>query len=444
MFSSSTNSENALDVWDDIDFPGDGLFQSWLKSVPEPEPRAGGRWEESPLHVKQQGWTSDCFDDDLDLADGSEKNTEDLLCRSRCRSRQADDMSQAALDEELFEEDFCRDIHFPQSMTLCRLTPAYMNAAATELTQAVDEQDDDMEDLEFPETGLLDRLKNPTSESRSGGQSKSTLAPESRTPIPSKIPRLLSTRYSPSWGETGSRHESAPDVAHNLPQSPSIRQQSSRTLLRLPKANYKSDGFELDTIDDLTPLPTARQSLKRRGSEMQNERSGSSGLRNDHFQKTNKSRKPVLIRHLNHGDEVKGNMVYNPKSQVWEGNESALHEFDKVDSFRPSLIKNDQSNPLPTRVGEMTFDPVAMRWVGNEDDDVFADIPDNMSVVSEHASVTASSEFELPRGTREDLCLMETAHKLFIGKWYPTIFSRGGTPAQVFSKGYLYEIRTVG
>ena len=62
-------------------------------------------------------------------------------------------------------------------------------------------------------------------------------------------------------------------------------------------------------------------------------------------------------------------MRYNPLLKKWEGNEECLKAFDNP---KPTLITNTSEN-LPHVVGGMVFDPVQMKWVGNEEDDVFKD-----------------------------------------------------------------------
>ena len=67
-------------------------------------------------------------------------------------------------------------------------------------------------------------------------------------------------------------------------------------------------------------------------------------------------------------------MTYNPALQKWEGNESALLDFDKpfVNPVRPALITNIGGSKIPQVVGGMVFDPDKMCWIGNDEDvDVF-------------------------------------------------------------------------
>ncbi|KAL8278477.1 hypothetical protein RQP46_009167 [Phenoliferia psychrophenolica] len=109
-------------------------------------------------------------------------------------------------------------------------------------------------------------------------------------------------------------------------------------------------------------------------------------------------KEPHLIRNLGTpAVRVQGEMVWNPAQQRWEGNESALREFDRVlsSSSRPALITHLSSatitpsllsfpslpsilSPPPTRpggvanskvVGGMRFDPVRMSWYSIDEDE---------------------------------------------------------------------------
>jgi hypothetical protein len=84
-------------------------------------------------------------------------------------------------------------------------------------------------------------------------------------------------------------------------------------------------------------------------------------------------------------------MTWNPSALRWEGNESALQDFDHVptpSTARPALIAHEPASPTNPNsyhtsagtvkiVGNMQFDPITMRWVAlNPEDEVdpFADI----------------------------------------------------------------------
>ncbi|CAG8584769.1 13249_t:CDS:2 [Acaulospora morrowiae] len=79
-----------------------------------------------------------------------------------------------------------------------------------------------------------------------------------------------------------------------------------------------------------------------------------------------KRKKPQLIRNLNAENNVKvvGEMVYDPILQRWDGNESALKDFE-LSQARPGLITNmgPSTNTKSLQVvGDMVFDPKKMCW----------------------------------------------------------------------------------
>ncbi|KAJ3160563.1 hypothetical protein HDU88_007917 [Geranomyces variabilis] len=164
--------------------------------------------------------------------------------------------------------------------------------------------------------------------------------------------------------------------------------------------------------------------------------------------KKRQRKKPTLIKNLNNADLVKyvGEMVYNPTLQKWEGNEDALLEFDRASPSRPALITNVGGYKLPQSVGGMVFDPVRMCWLGNDEDgDVFADFPDDMSVVSDAPfgpTLQQPTEFQLSKSLREAICIAESSHKLFMGTWYPKAIFDSRTMIRDTSKTHLYDIRS--
>lgn len=96
-------------------------------------------------------------------------------------------------------------------------------------------------------------------------------------------------------------------------------------------------------------------------------------------------------------------MTWNPSKLRWEGNETALREFDNIPistSARPALITHISNPVSPTSstsfpgnsgsgggnnggsriVGDMRFDPKEMRWISlspDEEPDPFADMADD-------------------------------------------------------------------
>lgn len=107
-------------------------------------------------------------------------------------------------------------------------------------------------------------------------------------------------------------------------------------------------------------------------------------------------RKPTLIRNLGgiSGPKVVGEMRWNPLSLRWEGNDHVLRDFDAVvgTSTRPALITHLTGSSIGSPVGSfasgarivgnMIFDPARMCWIStlppDEDEpDVFANLADD-------------------------------------------------------------------
>ncbi len=82
-------------------------------------------------------------------------------------------------------------------------------------------------------------------------------------------------------------------------------------------------------------------------------------------------------------------MVYNPVLHKWEGNDDMMVDFEHQlaprTQPRPALITNVGGNKTMQRIGDMTFDPVKMCWVGNEEEalDVFAELENEERIVSQ-------------------------------------------------------------
>ncbi|GLB36028.1 putative cytokinesis regulator [Lyophyllum shimeji] len=107
-------------------------------------------------------------------------------------------------------------------------------------------------------------------------------------------------------------------------------------------------------------------------------------------------RKPTLIRNLggNNGPKVVGEMKWNPLTLRWEGNDHVLRDFDSAvgTSTRPALITHLTGSSIGSPVGSfasgarivgnMIFDPARMCWIStlppDEDEpDVFANLADD-------------------------------------------------------------------
>ncbi|KAI0361276.1 hypothetical protein OH77DRAFT_1516264 [Trametes cingulata] len=107
-------------------------------------------------------------------------------------------------------------------------------------------------------------------------------------------------------------------------------------------------------------------------------------------------RKPTLIRNLGGAGPAKvvGEMKWNPVTLRWEGNDQALRDFDAATgtSTRPALITHLTGSSIGSPVGSfasgarvvgnMIFDPQRMCWISTlppdeEEPDVFAELADD-------------------------------------------------------------------
>ncbi|KAN0065741.1 hypothetical protein ACQY0O_000871 [Thecaphora frezii] len=185
--------------------------------------------------------------------------------------------------------------------------------------------------------------------------------------------------------------------------SPLVQGPASAHFLRRTAAY--GDGAELDSIEDLPSTSTsAARARPERPARTGSNDSASRGPRT----RTKQQSKPGLIKPLGASSVsqkvVKG-MRWNPRALRWEGNESALRDFDSVVqiSTRPALISQltgsstssalaslsgysspvlQDSGSLITNiacgvkmVGDMIFDPLQMKWIHRnceEDAEVFA------------------------------------------------------------------------
>jgi len=107
-------------------------------------------------------------------------------------------------------------------------------------------------------------------------------------------------------------------------------------------------------------------------------------------------RKPTLIRNLGGigAAKVVGDMKWNPLTLRWEGNDQVLRDFDAAigTSTRPALITHLTGSSIGSpvgsfasgarKVGNMIFDPTRMCWISTltpeeDEPDVFAHLADD-------------------------------------------------------------------
>ncbi|KXS22145.1 hypothetical protein M427DRAFT_165914 [Gonapodya prolifera JEL478] len=137
-------------------------------------------------------------------------------------------------------------------------------------------------------------------------------------------------------------------------------------------------------------------------------------------------------------------MKWNPTLSKWEGNEEDLRDFDVPSPTRPALISN---LGIPTSgtvsVGAMTFDPVKMRWVGNERemDDAFGEFGDDDAASVMSIPIASRREFDIPPSLRDTLARAEDAHRAFMSRWYLKGATESFKGAQrPIPRNYMYDI----
>ncbi|KAI8844270.1 hypothetical protein BC829DRAFT_286536 [Chytridium lagenaria] len=262
-----------------------------------------------------------------------------------------------------------------------------------------DTSDDLCDDIEIPEGFGWKRVEKDL-------QCDATKKRIPDNATPSKIPVLkkMSLPMPPSRDIAGlgdARWRMMQGMNHYAAPPPPQPQQIS-----IPVSGvFFSDGTELDAFDDLSTNSYGRTEGNgdvRKGDEgfkaatiekvplsSSTQRLGTHvSLRQPaSYKKPSKAKKkPTLIRKTSLDlSKTIGGMTFNASLQQWEGNEEVLLEFDKaatsISKLRPALItQHGFSKKMPQVVGSMIFDPVKMKWIGNEEEDVFADLDeDNLS-----------------------------------------------------------------
>lgn len=209
----------------------------------------------------------------------------------------------------------------------------------------------------------------------------------------------------PLDGDKETRFRVQPKVTRvpgaSYPKPPEKDPSNSKGTLRRKPTREPSNGnlrAESNASTPVPPLPTT--SLRRKGrfdslifKPPQAEEIMSKKKRVVSSSTTR--RKPHLIRNPGGATvpKVVGEMKWNPMALRWEGNDQALRDFDAVGtSTRPALITHltgsSIGSPVGTfangarMVGNMIFDPARMCWISTlppeeDEPDVFADLADD-------------------------------------------------------------------
>jgi len=292
------------------------------------------------------------------------------------------------------------------------------NASTLHLRQ----EDDDSSGLEIPDDSFLNETRLPARRS-SRSQTIQSFSSASLSRVNS-----LSGTGSISRGTSSRMSGDLARMRGQKPEQWSVQEEQELGVNANSRFNriskVQSDGTELDALDQ-TSRPSAKSNVRSirahdsllgkkvvistedfgDGTELdaiENLAVPSPQQQQQQVPRKRLRRPVVLIRNLNKNPErnVIGKMTYDPKKQIWEGNEEALKPFDPNYMPRaPALIKK-LGGKNQGFVGKMVLDQNTMRWVGNDEEpDVFDDIPDldDRSREPLHFTSFSSDRFDLCR-----------------------------------------------
>ncbi|GBB87189.1 hypothetical protein RclHR1_13620005 [Rhizophagus clarus] len=288
---------------------------------------------------------------------------------------------------------------------------------------------------------------------------------------------------------------------YNTPQTTPTT--SIPEIMRKPTRQQSfGDGTELDGFDDLPVNIDRERSYTSSNYDIHDRKNSISSIssrtdNSDNFQRHRKYKKnrrrmqPQLIKNLNAdlNRKVVGEMVYNPITQRWDGNDSVLKDFDNVltTPIRPALISNMNNHTINTKsfqvVGKMKFDPIKMCWNNDSSDEeegiwdcdddrddfistpqAFSDVSDNdispgnikktksrtkheANPIGDNSNdFQVGSEFDITSGFLAALLASERQHRNEITRWYPGALSkknesRFGLRDVNLQRSYLYDLR---
>lgn len=226
----------------------------------------------------------------------------------------------------------------------------------------------------------------------------------------------------PSSGASLRPVQSMAAIGTSTLKSPPRKTSEARLKFAKPRNRGFADGSELDLLDELptnvdqeksfTVTPRGKGTVHRRPLDTYREKSTrpntvtahtkSSVLKDKSAQvrrqrdeqrrpkppRKNAQKGPGLIQQL--GPPVasivarghNGDMHFNPRKLIWEGNDVELKKFDSVNPKGPGLIAFISNKGVQV-VGDMVFDPQKMCWInvkeeqeGSPEEDPFKDVED--------------------------------------------------------------------
>jgi hypothetical protein len=121
-------------------------------------------------------------------------------------------------------------------------------------------------------------------------------------------------------------------------------------------------------------------------------------------------------------------MKYDPIAKRWLGNDEILTTFDPKPLSKPTLIPHSSYTPSPHL---MTFDPISCKWLGNDTSTEIFNHIKPLETISKSSQTIVCEKLDRDGFGRSEVC-----HKLFIGGWYKGAY-------RDTSKIHLYEIQSL-
>lgn len=142
---------------------------------------------------------------------------------------------------------------------------------------------------------------------------------------------------------------------------------------------------------------------------------------NDEVMKTFAQHKPALIINKGHANKPKkeGDMIWDATEHKWRGNEDDLKRF----GAKQIPLIAAKSNLVKKEINGMSFDPVKMRWVGNETDLDLLDFASISEQLTDEGFVVGN-EFQLSPATIQLFTDCVNRHKSSTVGWWQDEKSR--------------------
>eukprot|EP00727_Mastigamoeba_balamuthi_P010070 m51a1_g5686 hypothetical protein (567) ;mRNA; r:985616-987922 len=153
-----------------------------------------------------------------------------------------------------------------------------------------------------------------------------------------------------------------------------------------------------------------------------------------HLDGTTPTKGPALIRNISsfRSSQVKDGMTWDPVACMWRGNEQDLNRFrtpkpaligphaptTSAAQVTPQAVVGAQGAPVsatqPIGPGKMVFDPVTLKWQGNEEDDT---IFDGITMTQSDESATVQKDFLVLGSHMRTFNKSESDHDAQLAGW---------------------------